>query len=311
MRSAKYLFFYLIYYSLLLFNFLVYFKLTRVFIMHALAIKTKLKVGNFQSIICEWGYNLLEGLRRYADDPEIQFFKLILEGQISEEVLHDMNATVISIFDDLHALDSSAPRGGISGTNTVKVAQFRQVLQNAFPGKGKRRLEALFETAKEPHPNGERKGEKKSIPWKQNSDFVQYDLLFKEDDQHEPGPFVYMMRTQYLQQRAEFLTEVERQLRNSVKKGFVTSGQCLSAIKNTDSGLPESEIKRLLEAGFRTAKDATHSHKHTHTTTPAAYTIPDSSEEIALKDFLVNMRKVVLQWYSPYTVRVKGVDIRL
>jgi hypothetical protein len=267
------------------------------------------QVGNFQSIICEWGYNLLEGLRRYADDPEIQFFKLLLEGDISEEVLHDMNAVTLGIFEEMQALDSQASRA--ASTGTIKVAKLRQVLESAFPEKGKRRLEALIETAKEPHPNGERKGEKKTVPWKHNSDDVQYDLLFREDDHHESGPFLYMLRMQYLQQRAEFLTEIERQLRNSVKKGRVTSGQCLSAIKYTDPGLPESEIKRLIAAGFHgpAAKDALHSHKHG--TTAPTFTIPDSSEEVAVKDFLFNLRRVVLQWYSPYTLRVKGVDIRI
>lgn len=61
----------------------------------------KAKVGNFQSVIAEWGYNMLEGCKRYADDPEIEFFKLMLEGQISEEVLHDMNAVVFRLFDQL------------------------------------------------------------------------------------------------------------------------------------------------------------------------------------------------------------------
>ena len=61
----------------------------------------KAKVGNFQSVIAEWGYNMLEGLRRYVDDPEIEFFKLLLEEQLSEAVLHDMNCVVFEVFDEL------------------------------------------------------------------------------------------------------------------------------------------------------------------------------------------------------------------
>jgi hypothetical protein len=44
---------------------------------------------------------MLEGCRRYADDAEIGFFKLILEGEISEDVLQDMNAVAFAVFDRL------------------------------------------------------------------------------------------------------------------------------------------------------------------------------------------------------------------
>ena len=39
---------------------------------------------------------------------------------------------------------------------------------------------------------------------------VQYDALFKEDENFEAGPFLYMYRLQYLQERREFLLEVTR-----------------------------------------------------------------------------------------------------
>ena len=34
-------------------------------------------------------------------------------------------------------------------------------------------------------------------------------------------------------------------------------------------------------------------------------------DKIAIKDFLTNVRRGVLRWYSPYTILVNGVEIRM
>ncbi len=36
----------------------------------------RVRFGNFSNIIAEWGYNLLEGCRRYVEDADIELFKV-------------------------------------------------------------------------------------------------------------------------------------------------------------------------------------------------------------------------------------------
>ena len=252
----------------------------------------KAKVGNFQSVIAEWGYNMLEGCRRYVDDPEIELFKDILEGRVSESVLLDMSSTVLGIYDQLQTLDLKANK---AATYSVTAAQFKTVLESTFSAKGKRRLESLLEAAKQPHSTGDKRNTAKVVPWK-DTGTVQYDMLFKEDEQYEAGPFLHMLRLQYLQERVEFLVELERQLRNFGKKSTVSAQQCLTAISKTDKAIPEDEVKRLCKSGFRMENKES---------------MPQHSDTITVGSFLENLRRVVLRWWSPYTVIVKGVEIQM
>lgn len=47
----------------------------------------RVRFGNFSQIIAEWGYNLMEGCRRYAEDADIELFKLVVSDEVGEEVV--------------------------------------------------------------------------------------------------------------------------------------------------------------------------------------------------------------------------------
>ena len=158
-----------------------------------------------QSVIVEWGYNMLEGLRRYSDDPEVEFFKQLLDGEVSEAVLLDMNAVALAVFDQLKALqDKESRRAPATGASqeaqaaATTVTGYRATLEKAFVAKGAKRLEALVQSARAPHPVYRKKT--MEVAWKEGGGTVQYDLLFSEDESFEAGPFLAMLRTQYLQE---------------------------------------------------------------------------------------------------------------
>lgn len=236
---------------------------------------------------------------------------MLLDGEISEAVLQDMNAVILGVYDKFRALDikaataSSGRLGMATATQTITSEQYSSVIRDSFANKGLKRLEALLETAKEPHPSWERK-EKRAIPWKEGCQTVQYDALFKEDENFEAGPFLHMYRLQYLQERREFLLEVERQLRNveNAVKGIVTASQCIGALKATDPKLTEEELQRLHKAGFSDSKGS-HSHPK------SSHTAKDGQEHIKVKDFLANIRRVVLRRFSPHTILVNGIEVRV
>ena len=170
----------------------------------------RVQVGNLQSVIVEWGYNMLEGLRRYSDDPEVEFFKQLLDGEVSEAVLLDMNAVALAVFDQLKALQDKESRRapaapaqhGATGASqeaqaaATTVTGYRATLEKAFVAKGAKRLEALVQSARAPHPVYRKKT--MEVAWKEGGCTVQYDLLFSEDESFEAGPFLAMLRTQYL-----------------------------------------------------------------------------------------------------------------
>ena len=172
----------------------------------------RVQVGNLQSVIVEWGYNMLEGLRRYSDDPEVEFFKQLLDGEVSEAVLLDMNAVALAVFDQLKALQDKESRRapaapaqhGATGASqeaqaaATTVTGYRATLEKAFVAKGAKRLEALVQSARAPHPVYRKKT--MEVAWKEGGGTVQYDLLFSEDESFEAGPFLAMLRTQYLQE---------------------------------------------------------------------------------------------------------------
>ena len=61
--------------------------------------------------------------------------------------------------------------GMAAATQTVTFEQYATVIKKTFSNKGLKRLEALLETAKEPHPSWERKG-KRVIPLKDSGHTV-------------------------------------------------------------------------------------------------------------------------------------------
>ena len=61
--------------------------------------------------------------------------------------------------------------GMAAATQTVTFEQYSTVIKKTFSNKGLKRLQALLETAREPHPSWERR-ERKVIPWKESAHTV-------------------------------------------------------------------------------------------------------------------------------------------
>ena len=60
-----------------------------------------------QTIIAEWGYNILYGLEKYVWDADIELFLLCLTGAISEEVYDDQMLMISALATLLEQIDAS------------------------------------------------------------------------------------------------------------------------------------------------------------------------------------------------------------
>ena len=54
-----------------------------------------------------------------------------------------------------------------------------------------------------------------------------------------------------------------------------------------------------------------HTHTHTHSHSYSFLITHKPGDKISVKDFLLNVRRGVLQWFSPYTIVVNGLEIRM
>ena len=52
-------------------------------------------------------------------------------------------------------------------------------------------------------------------------------------------------------------------------------------------------------------------HTHIHSPFYSCLITHKPGDKISVKDFLLNVRRGVLQWFSPYTIVVNGLEIRM
>ena len=160
------------------------------------------KVGNQQKRIAEAGMNLMDGCRRYTEDAQVEMFKLVVEGKVDEEVVDDQNKIVQSLRAAMRKAD--ADRNGGKFSEHLPVDALGHTVRVVFPAKNQVRVEELLGATQEAHPTGV--GTAEAVPAQDGR--VRYELLFKEDANSASGPFLEAVRSQYLQERNEFLAEV-------------------------------------------------------------------------------------------------------
>lgn len=117
-------------------------------------------------VVCEWGYNLMEGLKRYKYDADIGLFSTILEGALSEEVYADQMNMITNLQKDMRDLDLTK-----SGTLPRKV--LLEFLKRFFPSKDDIRFQRM----------------KRALYLDHGGKLVPYPMLFKEDEEGNQGEF--------------------------------------------------------------------------------------------------------------------------
>ncbi|KAM6250790.1 translin-associated factor X-interacting protein 1 [Spheniscus humboldti] len=139
----------------------------------------------------EWSYTLYENMRLCRSNHVLSSFYDILTGKVGEEQYHGQNQLISNLQKELAARDSSN-----SGSLTSK--QFSTAVREAFPLKRKESIQELVDASR--------------CKLDGTEDLIDYISLFKEDEEGNAEPFVAKLRTQYVREKQEYLSQLKNKL---------------------------------------------------------------------------------------------------
>lgn len=189
-----------------------------------------------QSMIAEWGYNLVDALQRYQFDADHRLFFAILNGEADEEVYEDQIELVERLKRLCHRVDMR-DTGRTSGK--VPKRDLIPELRKFFAAKSDRDFEALVDALNKDQPG-------LNVAWKR---------LFVEDREGNQTTFVERARSQHLAEREQLLAEIEAQITEAAKPDAdgtdkITVAAARRVLKEIDPRKPGREIDLLLQRGF-------------------------------------------------------------
>ena len=151
------------------------------------------KKFGLQAMIAEWGYNLINALKKYSYDADCELFLKVLQGEIGEEVYRDQMHMIEKYKEELRAADF-AVGGKVIGR--LPKLDFMKITKQHFSNKSEEQLETLWECLEQD----------------QQGDWVMYELLFEEDRSGDQGQFAEEIRDQFLAEREQYLQVLEEAL---------------------------------------------------------------------------------------------------
>ena len=203
------------------------------------------KVGNFSHLMADLAYNFMDGLQRYQEDADIELFFKIVTKRLDEAVYYDQTAFLQKVFIDMQTLDYKENGGKLLGF--IPIPKFNLHLSATFKFKSASRVNAIIKSSKEPHPAGNAV----------DDGGIRYEILFSEDREMNQGPFAECLRDQYLQERQEWIDEIDLKLQSlaaaSSDTSIVSKAQVVEGIKFVDKGKSKKDIDEILTIGFALA----------------------------------------------------------
>ena len=201
------------------------------------------KKFGLQSMIVEWGYNLINALKKYSYDADCELFLKILTGQIGEEVYMQQMKMIDDYKKQLIAADMSAG-GKVIGR--LPKREFMTVTKEFFNKKSVEQFETLWECLEQD----------------QQGDWVMYDLLFEEDRSGDQGQFVEEIRDQFLAEREMYLSTLEEALITAMGTtsedpyaDMITLEQARIGILTADINCDYATLNMYLRKGFEVGMD--------------------------------------------------------
>lgn len=235
------------------------------------------KVGNFSAIMADLAYNFMDGLQRFQEDADIELFFRIVTKRLDESVYYDQTAFLQKVLIDMQGLDYKENNGKLLGV--IAIARFNYHLTAMFKFKSASRIAKVLASAKEMHPGGH----------PVDNGGIRYEILFSEDRELNQGPFAECLRDQYLQERQEWIDEMDLKLQSltvvSADSSVVTKAQVVEAIKDVDKGKSKKEIEEILTVGFALANTA-------------AATKLKNDVTVKIDVFISRISKMVIRWTS-------------
>ena len=98
-------------------------------------------------------YSLVDGVKRFNRDPDIEMFGMILDGDVTEEVYIDQLNLVERVSYALMEADRSENGGNLIQGSLSKTV-FQKTVSRILSWKSQDQLKSLIEAVQLPHPSG-------------------------------------------------------------------------------------------------------------------------------------------------------------
>ncbi|KAJ6666003.1 hypothetical protein lerEdw1_000907 [Lerista edwardsae] len=140
-----------------------------------------------EGLAFDWTYSVYECIKLYRSNEAMSLFHHILTGELDEGTYHSHLQQLSALLRELSVVDPA-------NTGQLTAEQFTLALKTAFPAKNSEQIQELVESA----------GYKTENP----EDVLMYKLLFLEDEEGKTEPFIKKLRTQFVNDKQLYLTEL-------------------------------------------------------------------------------------------------------
>jgi len=247
----------------------------------------KSKFG-IQAKIIEFAYNFVDALAKFQYDADCELFNKVLSGQLCEDAYHEQVALMDGLQTSILKADKSNNGGRVSGS--IGRVEFLKLILKRFPFKTDDDHAAL----------------KAALAGDTGMELnINYKPLFGETKDGDQSKFVETLRDQQLYEVLQVYTEIEDAVRRVVAREcngeaflapgevfeagdsegsfMVTFGHVRHGISDMDDAMPSAVIERVVLAGIGTG---------------ATDGPPSDFREVALEDFMIRVRSIVIHRYS-------------
>ncbi|KAJ1458545.1 hypothetical protein M885DRAFT_513043 [Pelagophyceae sp. CCMP2097] len=195
------------------------------------------------SLAIEWGYNLLDGLRRYISDSDCRLFLEIMRGELAEEVRFDQLQMLVEVSATMQTEDCAASHDG-RASGALTVPAFMAALRRLLTTK--------------PEHSFARLQRQLHVEAQQNkARIVNYKELLESDAQGTQSKFCELLREQHLAEILLFTQELAEAIRgpdedaagDAVPPAKLPLARFRAAISAVDADKPRGEVNAYLVRG--------------------------------------------------------------
>uniref|UniRef100_A0A8C0EPJ4 Translin-associated factor X-interacting protein 1 N-terminal domain-containing protein n=1 Tax=Bubo bubo TaxID=30461 RepID=A0A8C0EPJ4_BUBBB len=179
----------------------------------------------------QWSYTLHENMRLCRSNHVLSSFYDVLTGKVGEEQYHAQNQLISNLQKELAACDSLH-----SGSLTSE--RFSTALREAFPLKRQESIQELVDASRYQLDSTE--------------DLIDYISLFKEDEEGNAEPFVAKLRSQYVREKQEYLSQLKTKLGDLIE---VKADDLKTAFCTIDPGIDDRTLDAYIDLAYQGGRE--------------------------------------------------------
>ncbi|XP_074695467.1 LOW QUALITY PROTEIN: translin-associated factor X-interacting protein 1 [Strix aluco] len=179
----------------------------------------------------QWSYTLHENMRLCRSNHVLSSFYDVLTGKVGEEQYHGQNQLISNLQKELAACDSLH-----SGSLTSE--RFSTALREAFPLKRQESIQELVDASRYQLDSTE--------------DLIDYISLFKEDEEGNAGHFVAKLRSQYVREKQDYLSQLKTKL-GDLKE--VKADDLKTAFCTIDPGIDDQTLDTYIDLAYQGGRE--------------------------------------------------------